>query len=146
MIRLEKGNLLKSDCTVIAHQCDCFNAMDVGIAKSVKETYPEAVKADEDFPFSPKKKLGKCSFALSRDNKRIIANLYGQYKPAGLQTNYPAWLKSFEHMIKELKPFEEKGFKIKIGCGIDKDDLINVKKSLEKLSKKYEKPIHVYYS
>ncbi|TLS38145.1 hypothetical protein [Pseudalkalibacillus caeni] len=144
MIRIKKGDIFKSDCSVIAHQCDCFNSMEEGLGKRVKQMYPEAAKADEEFPFPPKKRLGKCSFAVSGDHKRVIANLYGQYRPQGLQTNYPAWLKSFEKMIKELTPMEDKGFPVSIACGIDKDDFENVKKSLEKLSKKYKRTIEIY--
>ncbi|MGA8944018.1 MAG: hypothetical protein WB502_15090 [Thermoactinomyces sp.] len=65
MIYIQQGDLLQSDCTVIAHQCNCFATMGAGIAKQIKERYPEAYEADRNFPIpiGIRKRLGHFSKA-----------------------------------------------------------------------------------
>lgn len=42
MITYIKGDLLKSDCNVIVHGCNCQGSMGSGIAKSIREQFPDA--------------------------------------------------------------------------------------------------------
>ncbi len=92
-----EGDLLKSDCTMIMHQANCFGKMGAGIAKQVAKEYPAVYLADVnyDIPVGSKDRLGKWSGAFVTNNytsnPQLIINLYGQYNYGrGLQTDYDA--------------------------------------------------------
>lgn len=40
------GDLLESDCDVIAHGCNCFHSFGAGIACQFLKRYPESFEAD----------------------------------------------------------------------------------------------------
>lgn len=63
---------------VIGHGCNCFCTMGSGIARSIREAFPEAYKADCRTTKGDKRKLGKISFGYHGD--LAIANMYTQYR------------------------------------------------------------------
>jgi O-acetyl-ADP-ribose deacetylase (regulator of RNase III) len=81
-----EGNLidlaLEGKFDVIAHGCNCFGAMGAGIAKSIKEIFPEAYAADSTSKRGDYSKLGGLTHASceTREGRSVIvANLYTQY-------------------------------------------------------------------
>lgn len=92
IIHVENTNLLSFDkVQSIAHQANCFNTMGSGIAKQIRETYPEAYEADCRTTKGDRTKLGKFSWVKAKDGKHIY-NCYSQYN-YGLgqrHTNYEA--------------------------------------------------------
>lgn len=62
----------------VVHGCNCFHTMGSGIAKTVKQLYPEAYLADSATPMARKDKLGTWSSALTHSGF-VIINLYTQY-------------------------------------------------------------------
>lgn len=149
----KKGDLLKSDCTVIMHQANCFSTMGAGIAKSIAKLYPEAAIADKGYQGEPKEKLGK--FSMATVGKVTIVNLYGQFHfGAGKkQTNYEMLEKAmnrfFEFVIKLNQKnnninLEKIGVPYKMGCGLAGGDWNVVKEILEKQSEKHKVDIYIY--
>jgi O-acetyl-ADP-ribose deacetylase (regulator of RNase III) len=67
---------------VVCHGCNCFNAMGAGLAKTVRDNWPEAYYADLKTVRGDKKKLGSYSMAgIRRDgNEFIVVNAYTQYR------------------------------------------------------------------
>lgn len=103
MLIIQSGDLLESDCQIIAHQCNCFATMGAGIAKQIKQRYPEVHQADQAgiIPIGSKKRLGTVTSAIVDNGKRVVFNLYGQYhyqsnKP---QTDYKALERSLQEMF-----------------------------------------------
>lgn len=152
MITIEKGDLLKSDCTIICHQANCMSTMGSGIAKQIKEIYPEAYEADKNFKSPPRRRLGQFSFVMSEDKKRIIFNLYGQFR-YGYGKNFTdskALKNSMEKMFQAVKIAESKGFPIKlgmpykIGCGRAGGNWEDIYGIIEELSNKYERNVYLY--
>jgi len=107
------GNLLlNKDVDVIGHQCNCQNTMGSGIAKSIKEMYPEAWNSDVTAAKQKSNTLG--NFSLARINSwtaakhgvkvKFISNLYGQnlYGKGARQTNYEAIYAALEGMANAL--------------------------------------------
>jgi hypothetical protein len=43
MVKIVKGDLLKSDCQYIAHGVNCQGVMNSGIAKQIRDKYPEVL-------------------------------------------------------------------------------------------------------
>lgn len=119
-----KGDLIKlakeKKFDVIIHGCNCFCTMGAGIAKTIKNTFPQAFEADCETEKGSKAKLGTFTFAtVTEDNHLItIINAYIQhhYKGRGVKADYEA-IKSVFKLIKE----DFKGKKIgypKIGAGL----------------------------
>ena len=92
-MKIIKGDLIKltfqGKFNVIAHGANCFNTMGAGIAKSIKEYFPKAYRADVvkyHTTTDNTKQLGKYSKADYKNfNNTIIEltvlNLYTQYEP-----------------------------------------------------------------
>jgi O-acetyl-ADP-ribose deacetylase (regulator of RNase III) len=70
---------------LIVHGCNCFHAMGAGIARSVKQHFPEAWEADLATPRGERGKLGTISHAaVLRDGHTIVVvNAYTQFHWAG---------------------------------------------------------------
>lgn len=82
MLKRIKGDLIKlaknGEFDVIVHGCNCFCIMGSGIARQIKEQYPEAYEADCATIKGDKSKLGDFTFA-DTDDGFIIVNAYTQY-------------------------------------------------------------------
>lgn len=93
----------------IIHQANCQCVMGSGIAKDIKERFPEAFAADCRTVKGDATKLGRCSIAkLTLANQAIypnllyIVNLYGQnhYSTDIRHTSYDALAAGFERIYK----------------------------------------------
>jgi len=106
----KEGNLLLAkDVVVCAHSCNCQNTFGSGIARSVREMYPAAYKADCDATKANTNILGNFSVGyIPTDNNLSfisrIYNLYGQnlYGRGTRQTNYDALYSALEGMAHDL--------------------------------------------
>ena len=82
-----KGNLIDlaeaGRFDVIVHGCNCFHAMGAGIAKEIRNRYPDAYRADTEYTKKgDKSKLGNYSWAVvagPNGNAFTILNAYTQY-------------------------------------------------------------------
>lgn len=131
MIYEVQGNLLLSDCDVIAHQCNCQGVMGSGIARQIRDMYPVAYTAFLEDKRTPEDKLGTFSLAYnSVGNLKFIFNLYGQiyYGRDGKQyTNYKALSESIHRMLDTLDGRQFKiGLPKYIGCGLAGGDWTKV--------------------
>ncbi len=80
-MRVVEGDLLAlaeaGDFDVIVHGCNCFHAMEAGIARAIAARYPAALTADRATPHGARAKLGTISTA---DTGRFtIVNAYTQF-------------------------------------------------------------------
>lgn len=97
MLKHAKGNLIDmaeaGDFDVIVHGCNCQNVMGSGIAKEIRERYPQAFEVDRayhhaictDFDGQVVQKLGNYSVSYLNDDVAII-NAYTQlnFLPRGV--------------------------------------------------------------
>ena len=110
MIDLIEGNLLDfpNDINVIAHSCNTRNIMGAGIAKQIKDRYPEAYEADwRAFNSNYGVTLGKFSKADIGDCKYI----YNMYTQATIGTGREV---DYEKFWQALKRVEQDLFEMKI--------------------------------
>ncbi len=121
-----KKDIFKSDAQVIIHQANCQCTMGSGIAKTIKELFPEAYEADCKTPKGDRSKLGRASIALIRRKEfpklNYIVNLYGQFD-YGLDkryTSYDALAEGFERVknwaITQGDKAKLIGIPFKLGC------------------------------
>ena len=127
-IQIISGNLLdfpphcKTDpdkyigINVIAHSCNCQNVMGAGIAKQIKERYPQAFEADTECYNNEyneggnwKVRIGDYSKAeieskFLPNNKGRIYNLYTQsgYSTKKREVNYEYFWKAMKAMQEDL--------------------------------------------
>jgi hypothetical protein len=153
-----KGNLLTSDCNIIGHQANCQRTMGSGIAKDIREMFPEAYDADcKYYPTAPESKFGKVSYGISIRHKKIIANLYGQlkyWKPGDTVMAFTdvARLRSAIMMTYDelIRPMQKEGQEPKfgvpyfIGCGRGGGNWLQVSAMLNEVSDYYGSTIYGY--
>ena len=132
-MKIIEGNLL--DCpegiNIIAHGCNCFHTMGAGIARQIKERYPEAYQADKETSYGLKSKLGTFSYAKSGFIK--IANLYTQFNCGGQrELNYEALYNCLVNLRDAINHGSNSnsyvlGLPFLIGCGLAGGDARIVK-------------------
>lgn len=80
-LKIVKGDLLQlareGNFHVIVQGCNCFNTMGSGIAKQIREQFPEAYEADCETKPGDKTKLGTYTVMLGK--RFNIVNAYTQY-------------------------------------------------------------------
>lgn len=105
---------------VVIHGCNCFCAMDAGVAKQIKKAFPEAYEADLATKCGDRKKLGSISTALVEQNGHVavIVNGYTQYYYEGNQplVDYEA-VRSVMRLVAEQFTGKRIGYP-KIGAGL----------------------------
>ena len=100
MIKVVKGNLLDATETIIAHQVNCQKKMNSGVAKAIREKYPEVF---EEY-LNTEPKFGTVGY-ISVD-RHYIANMYSQdmYGYDGKQyTDYEAFRKCCKSIENECR-------------------------------------------
>jgi len=143
MVQYFKGDLLESGCDVICHQTNCVGAMGSGIARQIRETYPETYEALRERFENGLAKLGECDFVelKSKDpygpaiTNNYVVNCYSQFDcwPRGVRhTDYDA----FRECCKKIKErFDGKNFRIgfpyKIGSALGGGDWEVMKQIIE---------------
>ena len=108
----------------LLHQANCFNTMNSGVAREIREQLPEAFAADCMTVKGDVRKLGTFTYAEFHEYSGFVVNLYGQY-------NYGKDGKKYTQVInleKALKGFVER-FRVagdlnlnvcipRMGCGL----------------------------
>ena len=90
VVECVKDNLLDSDCQILLHACNCWHTMGAGIAREIKQRYPEAFTVYCETPYGDRRKLGCFSIARAACG-RIIVNMYVQFEYGrGRQIDYGA--------------------------------------------------------
>jgi O-acetyl-ADP-ribose deacetylase (regulator of RNase III) len=77
MITVVEGNLLEAREDVICHQVNCQGVMGKGIAKQIKDKYPEVFKEYKYILDIYGSQVGHCQLVACNDGKNV-ANLFGQ--------------------------------------------------------------------
>jgi len=140
-LNIQKGNLLDAavngDIPVIMQGCNCFHAMESGIAGEAAKRFPQIPQADRRSTYGYPGKLGTFSLArvtservpkgvmgwtdkpevdvVTLDNPFTCINLYSQYNPGPdfLPSLFPSAIKH----VNEVYAGKTIGIPL-IGCGI----------------------------
>jgi O-acetyl-ADP-ribose deacetylase (regulator of RNase III) len=83
MLKHKKGNLLDlaeaGEFDVVVQGCNCFNTMGGGIAREIRERYPNVAYVDMQTNKGDYHKLGNWTWDLAGPNEYILINAYTQY-------------------------------------------------------------------
>lgn len=147
----EFKDIFLSDSAIICHQVNCLGAMGAGIAKQMKQKYPENFyrykKLCDEFSYRPELLLGQCQLTINHDdtrwsNTRYIANLFGQagYGRDKQQTDLRALFQAFLNLREQSKLIDKHTIAIPygIGCGLGGANWNDVYKIIEKVFKNDE--------
>lgn len=80
----------KGEYDFVVHGCNCFNTMGSGVAKALRDAFPEVYEADCETVKGDRSKLGRFSLAYL-GNTVIVVNAYTQY-------NYNPKEKPFDYL------------------------------------------------
>jgi O-acetyl-ADP-ribose deacetylase (regulator of RNase III) len=102
MIKQIKSDIFAVSCDMIVHQANCQHNMGSGIARFIRENFPEAYEADCKTKLADPNKLGTFSYAKVKNPKYpnigFIVNLYSQFDFSSEKrcTNYEAFASGLE--------------------------------------------------
>jgi len=126
-IEVIEGDLLDfpNKINVIAHSCNTMNIMGGGIAKKIRESFPEAYEADSKAYRNKEAVLGRFSWCKIKSNpKKRIVNLYTQQKVgSGRQVDYEGFYTSLSFLAQALQSSNFRadyvlGIPFGISCGL----------------------------
>lgn len=125
MITYLKGNLLDSDCDYICHQVNCRGVMGAGIAKQIRERWPEVYDSYRDFHedciWQKREMLGKVDFAPIFNTKQTVINMFCQDNigyDGNRYTSYDAFATALYNIMYRVDEGAVIGFPKCIGCGL----------------------------
>jgi len=130
MIKYAEGGLLNEkfdeEYNLIVHGCNCFHTMGSGVAKAIKDKYPDAYRADKELTDKgDRDKLGRVCAAMIPESDLIVVNAYTQYEYGSDGKKYVDYDAVRSAMEKIKETFSEKDYKIrmpKIGAGLGGGD------------------------
>lgn len=125
MIRYIKGDITKSNCDIICHQVNCQGVMNSGVAKAIREKWPEVYEQYKDL--CKKQEQTICLLGtmqpveIQKNPTRYVVNLFAQqyYGFHGVRfTDYEAFYNSIAYLSVQLASNPDKtiAFPYKIGC------------------------------
>lgn len=128
MIKIIKGDLLSVEAGFIVHGCNCIGAMGSGVAKVMREKYPEVYEQYAELCENRKSSgrleslLGTCQYIRIND-QLIVVNAFTQLMPGthARMVNYDAIVSCFEDINIKLTEVENINQTIsfpKIGAGL----------------------------
>lgn len=142
-----EGDLLDTPFQIIAHQVNCLGVMGAGLAKNLRQKYPELYTVYNEYcklNDYDSDLLGNSLLYDAPDGK-IVVNLFGQYNYGKDRryTDYDALEKAVKDAIRTIycDAMKEDGIQFCIaipyglGCGLAGGDWEIVKKILEDIEK-----------
>lgn len=132
---------------IIAHGCNCFNTMGSGVAKTIRENFPEAYHTDLWTTKGDMRKLGNYNYALFTDYSYpylIVINAYTQFNYGADKVNldYEALTLCLRKINHEF-PGKTIGLP-KIGAGLAGGDWNRIKEIIQKELKDMDVTIVLY--
>lgn len=120
MIEYRKGNLLDVTEGIIVHGCNCQGVMGSGVAKAIREKFPEAYKtyrAEHEYYTLV---LGEIVWWCNDDYTLWIANALtqDQYGTDRRHVNYAAIAKVFTEIFRQVRINKHTVHFPKIGAGL----------------------------
>ncbi|MGK4040870.1 macro domain-containing protein [Heyndrickxia oleronia] len=101
MIRIVEGNILDAPEDLIGHQVNCKGVMGAGLAKQIREKYPNVFKDYKELCLNQAGKLLGATQYIETSDGKVIVNLFAQ-DGFGRDKQYTDY-KALEDSLKGLK-------------------------------------------
>ena len=143
MVTYLKGDLLESNVDYICHQVNCRGRMGSGIAKQIRERFPEVYQVYREryedalrVLDSPDRMLGSTDIVQIPDSNQHVVNMYSQRSYGYDGKRYTSYI-AFKHILRELNtdiPTDcTIGFPKGIGCGLGGGNWVVISKMIEEI-------------
>lgn len=149
MISIINGNIFNSNADIICHQVNCKGVMNSGLAKEMRNIYPEVyreyVKTCDEYYYNQELLLGKILY-VNFSNVQI-ANLFAQcdYGRDKQYTDYNSLAKCLKLLYMQNNTnCKSIAFPYKIGCGLGGGDWNIVFEMIERAFKDYAGTIEIW--
>ena len=143
-IEFKTGNLLDAKTQFICHQVNYMGKMSAGLAKQIKDKYPEVFESYllfiDNNSWDTIYKTGCYDMCLTKDKSKVVLNIFGQ-KYYGRDKNYTIYevlKKSFSKILDDISRFNVSqkkdyslGIPYKFGSGLSGGDWDVVYKIIE---------------
>ena len=122
MIEFETGNILDEKYPIFCHQVNCKGKMGAGLARQIREKYPEVYKDYKEYCEQGLAKLGDI-LPIPTNDGRICINMFAQYGYGrdSLKTDYNAFSKCLMDLRRRCNNARADvtiAFPYRIGCGL----------------------------
>ena len=109
--------------TIICHQVNCRGVMGAGLAKQIKERWPNVFTSYWDYLQRTPSPLG-CTQLAEADEDLYVANLFAQndFGTHQRQTNYGAVAKAFDSLSLKILRSDVVYIPYMMGCGLGGGD------------------------
>lgn len=152
MINTLHGNVLDTGNSVIVHCVNCQGVMGSGIAREIRERFPDVYETYLETYKNGVLHLGSVSYVYLPLEDKIIANAAGQdwYGTTKVHLDYDATRTCFMNINEDMKFFESEYGIITInfplfGCGLAGGDWNKVSQIIEEeVSDKWTKNLYLY--
>lgn len=141
-MKVIKGDLLAlgkaNEFDIIVQGCNCFNAMGSGIARQIRDQFPDAWLADQQTLAGDRNKLG--TFTVGMSGRLVILNAYTQYSTASYPGEDVFEYKAFESVLNKIVERFGK-YRIglpMIGMGLAGGDPERILPAIEKFAERME--------
>ena len=146
MLKFENGNIVTGNYPVFCHQVNCKGVMGSGLAKQIRDTYPEVYgKYRQQSALG--NNLGQVLAVRTNDN-RLCINMYSQddYGRTKCHTDYMAFKRCLQKIAALMKSagmsrFKTIAFPYGIGCGLAGGDWRIVLKMLQSLADEIQQDV-----
>ena len=146
MLYYENGDLLDDKYKIIVHQGNCRGVMAAGLAKQIRNKFPNVY-----YDYIKALKYENATLGhiiISHSDQRIIITMLAQdeYGTDKRYTDYDAFIKCLDVILSSVeiyscKVWDSIAFPYKIGCGLAGGDWDIIKAILEKFSEKTKKKV-----
>lgn len=131
-IKVIDGNLFDTTAGYICHQVNCQGRMGSGVAKTIREKYPEAFQKYLELFVKRGSPLGRAQFVQS--NGKVIVNMFAQdrYGYNGARyTDYNAFMRCLAEIRRVVPIGATIAMPYKIGCGLGGGDWGTIYRMIE---------------
>lgn len=124
MVTEIKCDLFEAPVEIICHSCNCFHTFGLGLAKEIKQRFPEAYEADLKTPKGNLSKVGTVSIArINREGVKVkyVINCYTQFKygKGERHTDYEAMYTCLETIRAKVTNSKLRiGIPYRMGCNL----------------------------
>ena len=118
-VSYHNGNILDSGADIICHQVNCQGKMNSGVAKAIREKWPEVYKRYRVMYENEVDLLGKIQPIYIAENNCAVINMFAQYNygyDGRRYTSYDAFWNCLQEIKKYLNPGATIAFPYNIGC------------------------------
>ena len=148
MLKFVKGDIITGDYPIFCHQVNCKGVMGAGLARQIRDKYPEVYETYRMYCRDGIGILGSCNYIPTVD-RRICINMFSQdgYGTDKRYTDYDAFQTCLNH-IAFFMNFHPKNkpsiaFPYGIGCGLAGGDWDIILGMLKEFAEKIPQDVYI---